>query len=361
MKAALLLLAALTLTQPVWARQNESPRGLFVSMIEEPPVLSSSDQIKELVRFSKEARIRTLFVQVYRANQSWFPSKVADDSFYQEALQRNGKDPLAELIQEAHASGIQVHGWLNLLSLSQNENAPLLKKYGPSILTRNQEPKDSLKSYRVDEQYFLEPGDSRVRTALCQVVGELVARYPELDGIQFDYIRYPDTHPDYGYGEANAGRFLKETRLKKIEKENPIWQQWKRDQVTGLLKLLIRKARAIEPKLQVSTTGLMPYSRANLEAFQDWKSWIRNGTIDFVTLMCYSVDETQFTKYIQDAKRQFKNLKKVNIAVGAYSFLGAPRDFQRQFEIAEDSHSRSAVVFYYGSLTQSADLKKGLK
>lgn len=333
--------------------QGPLRRGLFVTVLQDPPVLSSREAIRNLVDFAKKSHVQILFVQIYRANQAWFPSKVADAAPYKTCFKSLSEDPLALLIKEAHAAGIEVHAWLNLLSLSANENAPLLKKYGPEILTRNLNKKKTLKDYKIDEQYFLEPGDPRVRQALLTVVEEVLRAYPDLDGIEFDYIRYPDMHPFYGYTKVNKERFKKATGSQAIEEKSPAWKDWKREQVTGMLRLLARKARALRPGIQVSTTGLMPYSRAYHEGFQDWRFWLEKGLVDFVTLMCYSADTLQFEKYITDAKNKMGDLKNVNLAVGAYALLGSPKAFERQFELCEESDAQACVVLHYGSLLQN--------
>jgi len=130
MKRALLLsFLSAALFFPALAKcQENAPgrRALFVSVIQDPPVLSSRQDIKKLVDFAKRARVQLLFVQIYRANKSWFASKVADSEPYETCLKSVSEDPLGLLIEEAHASGIQVHAWLNLMSLSANEKAPLL-------------------------------------------------------------------------------------------------------------------------------------------------------------------------------------------------------------------------------------------
>ncbi len=331
-------------------------RGLFVSVIQEPPVLSSRQEIKKLIDFSKKARVKILFIQIYRANKSWFASKVADSEPYETCLKKVSEDPLRLLIKEAHASGIQVHAWLNLMSLSANEKAPILKKYGPVILTRNLKEKKVLADYKIDNQYFLEPGDPRVRRELSNLVGEIVRAYPSLDGIQFDYIRYPDKNPFYGYTRINLDRFKKTTGRAAADESDSAWKDWRRDQVTELLEILVKKARQIHPGMQVSTTGLTAYSRAYHESFQDWQRWIKSGLVDFVTLMCYTKDTKEFEKDIADAKNKLGDLKKMNIAVGAYKFLDSPENFKRQFEICEGSASRGCAVLHYGNLLQNAEL-----
>ena len=334
------------------AGEIPSGRAFFVSVIEEPPVLGSRGKIAALVEYAKKTHTKTLFVQVYRSNQAWFPSKLADKGPYETCLKSVGEDPLSLLIREAHSSGIEVHAWMNLLSLGANSEAPLLKKYGAAILTRNIKKKHSLKDYKIDDQFFLEPGDPRVQEALSVITGELVTRYPGLDGLQFDYIRYPDWHPRYGHTRINIERYRKKTGRRQIREESKEWQDWKRAQVTELLAKLAHKARMIHPAMQISTTGLMPYSRAFEEGSQDWRSWIQSGLIDFVTLMCYAKDEEGFKKYLEDSEKNLSGLKKANIAVGAYSQLHTPKVFGEQFKLCEDAHPRGCVVLHYGNLLE---------
>lgn len=333
-------------------------RQLFVSLIQEPAVLSSRESIDKLINFSKQNKFQTLFVQIYRSNKAWYPSRFADASPYEACFQKVGEDPLMYLIQKAHAEKIQVHAWLNLMSLSANTDAPILKKYGLEILTRNPEPKVKIEDYKIDNQYFLEPGDLRVREELVNIVVEIVNQYPNLDGIQFDYIRYPDKNPVYGYTPMNIERFKKKTGVQIIREESRIWQHWKREQVTELLAALAKKARMINPNIQVSTTGLMPYARAYFEAYQDWRHWANSGLIDFVTLMCYTHEDTaKFERYIQNAKNKMGDLRKVNIAVGSYALLKTPEIFEEQFKLCEEAHPRGCAVLHYGDFLENSLLK----
>ncbi len=348
-KAALFSLLALFAASAAWC--GESSRSLFVSVIQDRPVLSSRKEIRTLVDFAKKSGAKTLFVQVYRANKCWFPSVVGDDWPYRDCLKKVGEDPLALLLREAHAEGLQVHAWMNLMSLSANANAPLLKKYGPEILTCNILPKKTLSDYKIDHQYFLEPGDPRVVEETAAAVTEVVKRYPELDGVQFDYIRYPDWHPWYGHTAVNERRFREATGAEGgILESDPAWRDWKRAQVTALLDRLTTAARAAHPGITVSTTGLVAYSRAFHEGSQDWKLWLETGRVEFVTLMCYSRSTDAFRSYIGDARKQLGGLERINIAVGAYKL--SPRFFREQYRICEEAGSRDCAIFHYGDLVE---------
>ncbi len=340
--------------------QEPVKRGLFISMIEEPQVLESREQITKLLDFSKKAGIKTLFVQIYRSNQSWFPSTVSDSRLYESSVKSLAEDPVALLIEQAHKEGIQVHAWINLLSLGANKHAQILKRYGPDILTRNLEKKQTFEDYKIDNQYFLEPGDGRVRETLDTLVSEIVRRYPTLDGIQFDYIRYPDWHPKYGYTKANIDRFKKFAGVQKIDENSVEWKDWKRAQVTELLVMLAAKARLLNPKIQVSTTGCMPYSRAFAEAFQDWALWIDSGLIDFVTVMNYSASPKEFQEWNETIKAKVKDFSKVRIGVGAYKFVNSVQGFKEEWRSCQALGGRCAV-FYYGSVRADPSIREFLE
>lgn len=336
-------------------------RELFVTAYGDPNIYSSRSDMLQLIEFSKRSSIKVLFVQIYKANFSWFPSHVGDASAYEAAVKAVGEDPVALLIKEAHHAGIEIHAWVNLLSLGNNQHALLLKKYGVDILTRNLKKKESIQDYKIDGQYFLEPGDLRVRRELSNLIGEILQAYPALDGLQFDYIRYPDIEPHYGYTAMNTDRFKEATGITAIDDAGKEWQQWKRDQVTELLKELVHKARTINPKIQVSTTGCMPYSRALYEAFQDWPIWLNKNIVDFVTVMNYSIDPQEYERWTTQIKSHVRDFNKVSIALGAYKPATSLEIFQKELNICNASGAGACVIFYYSSLLQKPGLTQILQ
>jgi uncharacterized lipoprotein YddW (UPF0748 family) len=188
------------------------------------------------------------------------------------------------------------------------------------------------------------------------LVGEIVSAYPNLDGIQFDYIRYPDVDPHYGYTDANTRRFKDATGFSAIDDASPIWQDWKRDQVTQTLISLVQKARSLKPGIKVSATGCMPYARAYHEAFQDWPGWVDRDVVDFVTVMNYSTEPGEFERWTKQIEGLVADFSKVNIALGVYKPETTADVFKREWKVCEDSGSGSCVVFYYNRLLERRDL-----
>lgn len=330
----------------------KQPDELFVTVLTKKPVLSTVKQIDDLIAYCKKNNINLIFMQAYRANLAWFKSSTADDSPYKKILKDEGVDTFQYLIDKAHENGIEVHAWLNLLSLSKNQNAKILKKYGRTILTHNKKLKVRIEDYKIDNQYFLEPSDPRVHQELIDIQSELIKNYPKLDGVQYDYIRYPDVNPDYGYAPANVKNFITSTGEKTVNKHNPKWLQWKRDQVTNLVIKLKDNAHSLKPTIRVSTTGCVYYARAYAEAFQEWPLWINNNIVEFVTMMNYPSDNNLYVRNIDGFKPHIKDFSKVHMTVGAYKFVKDTVKYAEQYRLCEESDAAACVIFHYDSLIE---------
>ncbi|MCX5679803.1 MAG: family 10 glycosylhydrolase [Candidatus Omnitrophica bacterium] len=334
--------------------------GLLVTVLQDPVTLGSRTEIEKLTKFAKVNQVDTIFIQIYRANKAYFPSKVGDSAPYMACVKSVGEDPLALLIKKAHASGIKVYAWLNMMSLGENKNAVILKKYGPGILTCGPAPKKYIEDYKTDGQYFLEPGDLRVRKELVDMTGDIVAAYPALDGLLFDYIRYPDKDPPYGYTASNISRFKKTCNHKFVQESDTDWKEWKRRQVTETLEAVVNKARSVRRGMRISATACAPYARAYHEAFQDWPGWIEKGVVDYIALMSYPPCARLLKKYVREAKEKTPDFRKINIAVPAYKLVNSPGVFNEQLAFCRNSKPNMCMIFDYESLLKNDALIKAL-
>ncbi|MCH7772525.1 MAG: family 10 glycosylhydrolase, partial [Bacteroidetes bacterium] len=216
---------------------NPTPTGLWITCIGDSNVLGSLEEMENVISFAKSAGFDRFFLQIYRGDEAWFDSQVADSSPFEKNRTALKTDSLRLFIQKAHAQGIEVHAWLNTLTLSKNRNAKLLKESGSKILTKDQHDRPALNMkpgakkslldqfYMRENQLFLEPGDPSVRKRILNITNEIVQKYPEIDGLHYDYIRYPASPPylpgsrfnkiglSYGYGEENVRRYTSQTGL----------------------------------------------------------------------------------------------------------------------------------------------------
>ena len=140
---------------------------------------------------------------------------------------------------------------------------------------------------------WLCPSNPLNRRQEADAMLELVRNYPDLDGIHFDYIRYPDGTSCFCDGcrerfEARIGRKVEnwpaDTRKADLKDE---WLQFRRDNITALVKLVHDEAKAIRPTIQISAALFGNWMSDRDGVGQDWELWCRNGWLDFACPMDY--------------------------------------------------------------------------
>jgi uncharacterized lipoprotein YddW (UPF0748 family) len=128
------------------------------------------------------------------------------------------------------------------------------------------------------------------------VFAELVARYP-VDGIHLDYPRYDGL--EYGFHPRALDQFRADTGFSGTPSPtDPGFSQWRRDQVTALVRGVRSAVDAVDPNVPISAaviaqrdgpTTSRPFSatRGHAEYFQDWVGWIEQGLLDVAVPMQY--------------------------------------------------------------------------
>lgn len=134
---------------------------------------------------------------------------------------------------------------------------------------------------------------------------ELATNYA-VDGLHFDYIRYsergsPYTHNVWGYHPGAVARFnTLHGHTGTPAADDPDWLQFRRDQVTALVRKTWLSVRAARPEVCVSAAciawGLAPVdataaafesSSAHRQVLQDWRGWLEEGIVDLAVPMVY--------------------------------------------------------------------------
>lgn len=374
-----LLVGGVVCVGPAAAADDRGPTdGVWISCVGKNDVLGTLWEMEEAIAFARDRGFKLLLVQVYRGDKAWFDSAVADASPFRRNRSRIGADSFQLLIEKAHQAGLEIHAWVNALTLSQNEEAPILTRHGAEILTKDQHGRSALKSrpaepldayYDRENQLFVEPGDPRVRDHLLRVVGELVAKYPALDGLHVDYLRYPAAIPyipgsrfnpvglSYGYGEQSVLRFTQASGIdpRRVDwnvRDSLVWDNWKRQQVTDLLRAAAAEARARHPTIQISCAVIAPIDRAYSAAYQDWARWLEEGLADFVVLMSYSPDTRFVTLTAKAALGAAGRPDRVSVGLGAHLMLKEPALLAEQMRAVRALKPRGIVLFDYASASE---------
>jgi uncharacterized lipoprotein YddW (UPF0748 family) len=356
---------------PEEAAPGAAPRrGFWVLAEGTHRTLESRERIERLVAEAARQGVTDLFVQVYRAGRSWYPSRTADDAPYRSALIAVGEDPLRMLIDRAHARDQRVHAWFNALSLTTNRDAPLLRRVGREAVLVDRRGR-SLLDYprhdvpKPDRTYlrlgtpgiWLDPSTPGVVEVLEETLDDLIRAAPDLDGLHLDFIRHPlalpitpgsrfDVGLDFGYGEATRAAYARETGGP-FERGDR-WDAFRRDAVSRVVERL----NARLPDGWDCSAAVLPWAdRAYLIAMQDWRRWIEEGWIDFAVAMAYTRDD-RLLRYIAQGLRGGVGGERVWLGLGTWLYVKSPDAIRRQLEIARAARPAGIAFFSYDAVVE---------
>ena len=372
------------------ARLEAAPRrGLWVLCQGSQRVLDDPAKIPTLIADAQALGATDLFVQAFRGGRAWFDSSLGDATPWTRAVAAGeGRDPLRELIQQAHAADLRVHAWVNVLSLADNREAPLVRELGREAVLVDQRGRSILDYPKLDvpepdRTYYrmgtpavwIDPAAPGVAPRLAETFAELAARYPELDGLHLDYIRYPGVLPfapgsrfgvglDMGHGESTRERFRRETGLPAPRPPDRLghanrWDAWRRDKVTELVRAIADGARTADPGIQMSAAVWAHAERAYLSIGQDWRRWLEEGLLDFAVPMAYTLDSRLF-RYQVEAFTSTGLGPRTWIGIGAWLFAKRPGGAVDQVAIAEAAGAAGVVLFSWDAIADAPALGSAL-
>ncbi len=283
-----------------------------------------------------------------------------------------GIDPLAYLVQRAHASGLEVHAWLVAYRIGST-----WPPHGNSTLTAHPEyvmvPQGSMGLMaKVGSDYVLDPGSPDVQEYLVSIVRELVTNYA-IDGIHWDYIRYTQTDAGYpsslSYARSGLARFK---RISGYPGTPPAtgytpWDDFRRREVTEL----VRRTRAeiasvagnprqpLRHSAALITWGDAPASFSASSAwarFQNWEEWMRLGFLDMGIPMTY-YDETVYpTWYRNWVAREMGWRYQRYMVVGPAIYLNTFANSIAQMRYARDAGADGLCTYsYYATKSPSTN------
>jgi uncharacterized lipoprotein YddW (UPF0748 family) len=357
------------------------PRGIWITVFSKKKVLYSQSAIDELMTYCEQNGITEIYLQIYRSGEAYYDSAVMQSEKYKAMVAAFGKDPISYLLDEAEKRSLSVHAWINVLSIAQNSNAPIIKKYGNSVLTRDRAGRSSIrsdapnetdKSYLRDHQIFLEPGDEQVREWTLAIADDIITRYPHFSGLHLDYIRYPYPVPaipdsrfidqgiSYGYGENNVARFRDVTEKNPLSPnmyENDLflaWDNWKRDQVTFIVEKISELIESKSETWQLSCAVIPSYERAYSVAYQDWPLWLEKGLIDHVVTMNYSRDE-RLASELARGSLAYRGQGKVYTGIGTFIFKDE-NAIRARIQLILATNPDGLVIFSYDDIADVTDV-----
>ena len=220
-----------------------------------------------------------------------------------------GYDCLADMISKAHAAGLEVHPWVVTYRVWTTPSGPPhttpehIWYLHPDWLNCNSSG-STMWTDGTGVAFNLDPGIPAVEDYLIGVFMDIVLRY-DIDGFLLDYIRYYGT--EWGYNPTAVARFNAEYgRTGRPSTTDPVWQQWRRDQVSNLVKRLYLEIKAVKPRVKLGAAVGHTAATARSGILQDWDRWMSDHYIDYVSPMNYTTDNAVFhSESIDSAGRAY--------------------------------------------------------
>jgi uncharacterized lipoprotein YddW (UPF0748 family) len=136
------------------------------------------------------------------------------------------------------------------------------------------------------------------------------------------------------------------------------WAEYRKSGVTELVRDVYRRAKAAKPAAQVTAAVFTPLASAE-RVFQDWPGWIREGIIDFVIPMAYTMKNEDLGRQIQEWKTVDPRLERVVPGLSVYQRTDqgtasrAPELVLSQHRLCLDQGARGNVYFSLGNFDRA--------
>jgi len=382
LRVPLVVIAALLLTAAPGA--VPAPREVRAMWVVRTTMTSPS-AIATMIGQARSAGINTLLVQVRGRGDAYYRSR-HEPRARALAGQPESFDPLAVVLRDAHAAGLKVHAWVNVNLVADATDLPENRRHviyrHPNWLMvpadlAGADPHDraflpalagwTKTQAATVEGLYTSPLSEDAADHVVDVVSEIASRYA-VDGVHFDYIRYPGAGFDYSrealhaFRDEMAPRVTKKDRktLDNLQRKKPLawvdrfperWTDYRRQRLTALLRRLRGAVLAKRPGAMVSAAVVPDAAVAVSSRLQDWPSWAAEGLLDTVCPMAYTQDLATFRKQIERVRTLARG-REVWAGIGAYRLTG--QQTIQHIAAARSLGANGIVLFSYDSLTSLA-------
>jgi uncharacterized lipoprotein YddW (UPF0748 family) len=309
-----------------------------------PKTYDSREQqssLRKIVQDLRAANFNTIFFQVRARGDAYYRSRFEPwaENLTGMMGQDPGWDPLAFLVNEAHRYGIEVHAWINVCKVRSALNVP-------------SSPLHPVRAYPewvvpYAGEYWLDPGIPEVRAYLINVVMDIVRNY-DVDGINFDYVRYP------GHDFADEDSYRRYGGL--MDRDS-----WRLQNIGRFVTEIYDRATMLKPMLKVgsSPVGVAATegereSRIQLQSYyQDAPTWLRLRKQDYISPQVYwdigaSKSDPDFAQLVR-RWRSFSSGRHMYAGIAAYKPEVA-REITAEIDTARSNGAEGQSYFRYENI-----------
>ncbi|MGH9548341.1 MAG: glycoside hydrolase family 10 protein, partial [Terriglobales bacterium] len=236
-----------------------------------------------------------VYFETNNAGFAMFPSKVATQN--PDTL---GWDPLGAAVREAHRLGMELHAWVWIFNVGNALHNRIIGKdadYPGPVLSSHDftlalAAKDGSLLPPKQHEFWLDPSNPIARQYPKDLLLEVAKNYA-VDGVQYDYIRYPfnGKGSEMGFNWLARQRFEQDTglNLDRLDDETrQVWQAWKIAQINSFVKDTSQALRQVKPGIRISAAVYAMPRRMRIGLIQqEWETWVGQGWVDTLNPMTY--------------------------------------------------------------------------
>lgn len=375
-----LALSLIAATMTPRAQVAEQTRALWVTRT----TLASPDSIRQMVASAKAGGFNTLLVQVRGRGDAYYTGTLEP-----RAAELAGKpafDPLATVLQDAHAAGLKVHAWVAVNLVSSAVTLPASRDHiiyrAPEWLMVPKELAAEMKKINLRspaylgrlarwsranntqvEGLYVSPLHPGAQDHTVAVIAEIAAKYA-VDGIHLDYVRFPSDEFDYSPAAMEQFKSSIMPDLNDKQKRDAAtreaidpaaypnlypgrWSDFRRARLTSLVIKIRTAVKAARPGTIVSAAVVPDAQVAFDNRLQDWRGWVDQSLLDVICPMAYTTDVTVFQKQVA-AARAYAGSRPVWAGIGAYQLT--PSQTLGHIAAANKLGAAGVILFSYDAL-----------
>ena len=325
------------------------------------PTETSEAQIISTLNTMQDIGIKDVFLETFYHGKTIFPSKTMKDyGFIVQNDQFSTFDPLKVWIREAHKRDMKIHIWFqsfyvgNIPPAANPKSILAVHPEWGNKTKSDYQSKTPTSSKSEHNGYFLDPANPAVQDFLIKLLTEIITTYCP-DGINLDYIRYPQALSKFETGSWGYTEFARKD-FKDMYKTDPVnikyddalwkdWENYRREQIT---KFVARVGTLGRQKCVYISTVIFPdLENAMNTKQQDWRTWSKRDFVDGFTPLFLTYDPKMVSSMMNDVMKIKGG--KTNIYAGIFvTFMGGSKeDLMRQIHETRKLKADGVILFDY--------------
>lgn len=256
---------------------------------------------------AKSEGVNTVYLHVHPCGDAYYRSEI-----FPKGVSLTGDyDPLAIMLEEAHALGISAHAWINPLRCQTAEQMQELP--GDFIVKKWVDDPDCRIAKLVNGRWYLDPAYEETDRLLCRCIAEIIGNY-DVDGVHIDDYFYPE--PDVSF---DAEEFA--------ESGSDDLAEWRLGNCSRMVKAMYGAVKSADSRVQFGISPQGSISGNYNSQFADVRLWCGSeGYCDYIVPQIYfgfRNESCPFAETLALWEDMTSDKVRLVIGLGAYK-LGKP-------------------------------------